>query len=105
FARRSDYGLLANAEGLDEAGRWRMDNSGAVHPLDSDEARTVAVTEAWLAARGYLFPERGTADLMLLTPATEGAATFDRVLATPRGGRGVTLWIRRSDSRLERATM
>jgi hypothetical protein len=105
FARRSDYGLHANAEGLDEAGRWRMDNSGAVHPLDSDEARTVAVTEAWLAARGYLFPERGRADLVLLAPATEGAETFDRILATPSGGRGVTLWIRRSDRRLARATI
>jgi hypothetical protein len=105
FARRSDYGLLANAEGLDEAGRWRMDNSGAVHSLDSNEARTVAATEAWLAARAYLFPERGTAVLVLLAPATEGAETFDRILATPAGGRGVTLWVRRSDRRLDRATI
>jgi hypothetical protein len=105
FVRRADYGLLANAEGLDEAGRWRMDNSGAVHPLDSDEARTVAVTEAWLAARGYLFPQRAKAELALLPAATEGAETFDRVLATPQGGRAVTLWIRRSDRRLDRATI
>ena len=105
FARRSDYGLLANAEGLDDAGRWRRDNSGGVHPLDSDEARAVAATEAYLARRGYLFPERAGAALTLQDPATEGAETFDRIVVTPQGGRAATLWIRRSDHRLDRAVV
>src|SRR5947209_537214 len=63
FARGADYGLFRNAEGQDEAGRWRMDNSGVVHPLDSDEAKTVAVTDGYLAGRGYLFPQRARATL------------------------------------------
>jgi hypothetical protein len=105
FVRRADYGLLRNAEGLDAAGRWRMDNSGWVHPLDSDEARAVAVTEAWLAARRYLFPERANAAFEALTPATEAGRAFDRILATPAAGRAVTLWIGRSDRLLARATL
>jgi hypothetical protein len=105
FVRAADYGLFHNAEGLDAAGRWRMDNSGRIHPLDSDEARTVAVTEAWLAARRYLFPERAKANFEALPPATDGGQVFDRILATPAGGRAVTLWIGRSDQRLGRATL
>lgn len=104
FARRADYGLFANGEGLDEAGRWRMDNSGWIHPLDSGEARTVAVTEAYLAARGYLFPQRAKAALVLEEPVAEDGGAFDRITATPEGGRAVTLWIARSDHRLDRAT-
>jgi hypothetical protein len=103
FSRRADYPLFSNAEGLDQAGRWRMDDSGGVHPLDSEEARTVAVTEAYLAARGYLFPQRAAAVLAAQAPATEGDQVFDRVLATPPGGRAVSLWIRRADHRLDRA--
>jgi Aspartyl protease len=105
FARRCDYGLLANAEGLDALGRWRRDNSGGVHPLDSDEARTVATTEAYLARRGYLFPERGEAAFAPEPPATEGAETFDRIVVTPEGGRAAALWFRRSDRRLDRAVV
>jgi hypothetical protein len=103
FARGADYGLFANAEGLDEGGRWRMDNSGAVHPLDSDEARAVAATEAYLASRGYLFPDRAGARLVRLPPATEDGRTFERIEATPQGGGAVALWIARDDRRLRRA--
>jgi hypothetical protein len=105
FVRRADYGLFANGEGLDEAGRWRMDNSGRVHPRDSGEARTVAATEAYLAARGYLFPQRAKAALVLEESVVEDGRTFDRIAATPEGGRAVTLWIARSDHRLDRATI
>lgn len=105
FSRGADYGLLANAEGRDGQGRWRMDNSGAVHALDSAEAEAVAVTEAYLAARAYLFPARAKAELALQAPATEGAEVFDRIVATPDGGRAATLWVRRSDHRLDRVTI
>jgi hypothetical protein len=105
FVRSADYGLFRNAEGLDAAGRWRMDNSGRIHPLDSDEARAVTVTEAWLAARRYLFPQRANARFEALAPATEDGQVFDRIQAIPAGGRAVTLWIGRSDHLLARATM
>ncbi len=105
FDRGADYGILANAEGLDRAGRWRQDNSGQIHPLDSDEAKTVAVTEAYLARRGYLFDHGDQSALSILPPAVDEKQMFDRVVATPKGGRTVVLWIRRSDHRLDRAVV
>ena len=45
----ADYGLFANADGVDRVGRWRQDNSGQVHPLDSPEGQAVAVSESYLA--------------------------------------------------------
>jgi hypothetical protein len=105
FKRSADYGLLRNAEGLDSSGRWRMENSGGLHPLDSDEARTVARTEAYLAARGYFFPDRNPVSLAAETPATKDGHEFDRIEATPAGGRMVELWIDRSDHLLRRAVI
>ena len=49
----SDYTIYANAKGLDRAGRWRQDNSGQVHPLDSDEEQAVAISDACLPRGGY----------------------------------------------------
>jgi len=56
FEARCDYGIFPNAEGMDRLGRWRQDNSGQVHPLDSQEAQEVAVTESYLARHGFFFP-------------------------------------------------
>jgi hypothetical protein len=105
FKRSADYGLLRNAEGLDSSGRWRMENSGGLHPLDSDEARTVARTEAYLAARGYFFPDRNPASFALEPAASKDGHQFDRIEATPAGGRTVELWIDRSDHLLHRVVI
>ncbi|HEV2530589.1 pepsin/retropepsin-like aspartic protease family protein [Phenylobacterium sp.] len=105
FVRRADYGLFRNAEGLDAQGRWRVDNSGATHPLDTEEAREVAATEAFLARRGYLHPERGDATYRLAGRVRAGGATYERVEATPAGGRAVTLWIDRATRYLDRAVI
>lgn len=105
FERRADYRLFANAEGLDRAGRWREDNSGQVHPLDSEEAAAVAASESYLERRGYFFPERLPATFRVLEPAREQGRAFDRVLVTPGGGRGITLWIDARTHLLDRASM
>lgn len=105
FRRDGSYPLFANAEGLDGEGRWRLDDSGKVHPLDSDEARTVAVSEAFLAARGYLFPGRSNAVARAIPPAFEKGARFERVEMAPPGGRTVTLWIDAATHRVDRAVM
>lgn len=105
FKRIAEYGIIRNAEGLDASGRWRMENSGGLHPLNSDEARTVARTEAYLAARGYFFPDRNPASFVTETPATSGGRQFDRIKVTPAGGRSVELWIDRSDHLLHRAVI
>jgi hypothetical protein len=105
FKRGADYGIIHNAEGLDSSGRWRMDNSGGLHPLDSDEARAVARTEAYLAARGYFFPDRNSASLTAETSTRKDGHEFDRIKVTPAGGRTVELWIDRSDHLLRRTVI
>jgi Aspartyl protease len=87
------------------SGRWRQDNSGRIHPLDSVEAKEVALTEVYLAARGYLFPERMPATINALDASREGTTTFVRVVATPLHGRPVTLWINASTHLIDRAVL
>ena len=105
FHVKCDYQVFANAEGFDASGRWRQDNSGRIHPLDSVEAKEVALTEVYLAARGYLFPERMPATIYALDASHQGTATFIRVVATPVHGRAVTLWINASTHLIERAVL
>jgi len=93
FLRRAEYPLFLNAEGLDGMGRWRQDNSGLLHPLDSDEAIAVAVTESYIARRGFLFPERIQTQFGTESDAVEGGRHVKRVRITPRGGREFTLSI------------
>jgi hypothetical protein len=105
FMRMGDYGILRNAEGLDGSGRWRMDNSGGIHPLDSDEASQVARTEAYLAGREYLFAQQFPATLSLVQPVKQGGQSFDRIVAIPAGGRAAELWIGRDDHLVHRAVI
>ena len=105
FKSRADYGLLANAEGLDRAGRWRQDNSGQVHPLDSEEAQAVAISDAYLARRGYFFPGRVVASFKTLDAITEYGRRFDRVEVTPRNGRAIALWIDPATHLLDRVVV
>ena len=105
FMRLADYGILRNAEGLDSSGRWRMDNSSGIHPLDSSEASAVTRTEAYLAGRQYLFPQQFPATLLLLQPTKQEGHSFDRIIATPVGGRAVELWIGRDDHLVHRAVV
>lgn len=105
FESTADYHVFANAEGRDLQGRWRQDNSGGVHPLDSGEARAVAVSETYLAGRGYLFPDRSPATFHQLDPKTEGPRHFARIAATPENGRTITLWIDSATSLLDRAVI
>jgi hypothetical protein len=86
------------ADGADGKGRWHQDVSGGVHPFDSNEARLVAVTEAWLLRMGWL-----DADDTVYGAGRVEDGMF-RVDATPRGGRTVTLWLDRATGRVLRAS-
>ena len=103
FASRMRNEVFSSAEGTDDHGRWREDITGLVHPLDSDEARTVGVTEDWLRRFGFL-EARSPADYRALPDAQEQRQTWQRIEATPSGGRAVTLWIDPATHRVDRAT-
>jgi hypothetical protein len=101
FAWAADYLSWPLAEGLDRHDRWRMDASRRVHFLNSHEARTVAVTEAYIASRGYARQGNG-ANSTPLSVSTENGETCDLVAVTPPGGRRAVLWIGRRDRLVHR---
>lgn len=103
FAAHMRNDVFAVAEGYDDAGRWRQDNTGLIHPLDSAEARTVAASENWLRRFGFLDADDG-ARYRLLPDADEDGRRFQRLEATPKDGRAVTLWIDPSTHRLDHAS-
>lgn len=55
---RFELGPVRGAQGYDGRAAWSQDPGGEVAVLDAPEAVAQARSEAWLAARGYWFPER-----------------------------------------------
>jgi hypothetical protein len=68
---------------------WQQDFSGGVHPIDSAFARALAVTDAYIARRGYLAANDTTAK----TCYAESERGHDTVVVhvVPRGGRPADL--------------
>jgi len=70
--------VFHEAAGYDGVTAWYQDRSGASHPLDAVTARRVALTQAWLARRGWCaaggyavsaYSRRGVSEVFLVTPA------------------------------------
>ncbi|MGZ3183830.1 MAG: aspartyl protease family protein [Telluria sp.] len=104
FAHRMDFGDYRAADGLDAHGRWRQDGSGGFHSLDSDEARAVAASESWLVRFGFLDRNDGAA-WTVAEPVEEQGTQLDRLVATPPGGRAVTLLVDRRSHLVRSAQM
>ena len=88
----SDFGFIRTEEVWSGQGHWRRDISGGVHPIDSDFARQLATTDAWMARRDYLKSGRGGASFGAVAQRDEGGRRYDTVTATPPGGRATELW-------------
>ncbi len=56
---------------------WIGDLSGASHPLDAPSARARALTNAWLARRGWCRDDNDRANVQLDRPRVERGITFD----------------------------
>lgn len=102
YVSRMRNDVFGSAQGVDANGQWREDITGMVHPLDSDEARAVSTTESWLRRFGYLDPH-SPVSYRRLPDAQEHGQTYQRIEATPAGGRAVTLWITPTTHLLDRA--
>jgi hypothetical protein len=102
YVSRMRNEVFGSAQGVDAQGQWREDITGMVHPLDSDEARTVAATESWLHRFGFLDPQAPVV-YRRLPDAQEQGRAYQRIDATPAGGRTVTLWIDATTHRMDRA--
>ncbi|QWT19076.1 aspartyl protease family protein [Bacillus sp. NP157] len=90
------------SDGADGGGRWHQDISGGVHPYDSAEAKAVAVTEAWLQRFGWMDADGAALGPTVVT--RERGMDLRRTVATPPGGREVTLWFDQTSGNLVRAS-
>jgi len=81
-----------SAEVYDGMTTWSQDISGGVHPLDSNFARELAITDAYLARRGYLRTS-GTVAVACVGTRTEHGREMQLIRVAPRGGRPAELAI------------
>ncbi|MGB6984348.1 MAG: aspartyl protease family protein [Candidatus Aquilonibacter sp.] len=82
YARRFDIAVMgANADVFDGTADWVQDISGGVRRIDSPYARAEAITDAYLARRGYFDPRD---EATLACVGDRAGETLIRV--EPRGG-------------------
>lgn len=89
--------------GFDGSLAWTRSASGEVTVQDSDAGRHAGLTDAYLSARGYLFPERWPAQLEWRGEEQENGVGYLLVQATPISGQPVILWFDASSLLLDRA--
>lgn len=93
--RSSSYyklGTIEGADGFDGRISWSRDPGGEVSQQDAPEAKRSALSQAWLDAHGYWYPERLPASIDKFEIRERDGRNFAVVVATPSGGDPVTLW-------------
>jgi hypothetical protein len=90
YVAQRDYGIYSEATGFDGRLGWKRDRSGASHFLDSDPARAITATEAWLFRRGWC-EEGNEAKLDAKPDEKDGEVTETVWNVTPKGGISVLL--------------
>ncbi|GAA0682740.1 aspartyl protease family protein [Dyella marensis] len=103
YAEHAKTPLFTRADGADAQGRWHQDITGLSHPYDSAEAATVAANEDWLRRFAFLAADDRTG-YRRLPDADANGHRYQRLEATPAGGRAITLWLDPATHRLDHAT-
>ncbi|PYL25071.1 MAG: hypothetical protein DMF37_06025 [Verrucomicrobia bacterium] len=91
YVAQRDYGIYSEASGFDGRLGWKRDRSGASHFFDSDPARAITATEAWLFRRGWGEGKEGTTRAELRPDEKDGEVTEAVWNVTPKGGIPVLL--------------
>src|SRR5690606_13531587 len=76
-------GPVEGANGYDGRVAWTRDPGGEVLALDAAEALRAARSQAWLDARAYWYPSRGTADWSEPQARELDGTRHDVLVATP----------------------
>ncbi len=102
FTTRHTLGPASQARGFDGQRAWLQGANGEVALQDAEAAVRAALTECWLHARAWWFPERGAAEWLGLERRDDGGRSFDVLHAHPAGGQPVALWFDTATHRLDR---
>jgi hypothetical protein len=81
-----DYGLFSEADGFTGRFNWVQDSSGASHQLDSEPARAIAITEAWLRRRGWCDGDAPRVQIEKMPDTHIGNVAASVWRVTPPGG-------------------
>jgi len=103
YAEHSSTPLFTRADGRDAQGRWHQDITGLNHAYDSAEALIIAANEDWLRRFAFLAADDATR-YRRLPDADANGHRYQRLEATPKGGRAITLWLDPATHRLDHAT-
>ncbi len=100
---RYDLKVVKGAQGFDGEHAWSQDPGGEVAVLDAEEAVKSARTDAWMTRRGYWHRDGATASFGKPETRKLDGKTFDVIVATPEGGREITLWFDHATGLLTRS--
>jgi hypothetical protein len=91
FSEKRNYDVMSNGSGNDGQHAWSQDVSGVAHLLDSQFAKRLAGSEAWLNGNQNCVGTRSV-HIEALTPAVEGGRNFDVRSITPLSGAPIEVW-------------
>jgi len=104
FNEKKDYGVVSMGSGNDGELAWSQDVSGFAHALNSEFARRLARSEAWLSgSQGCR--RRGGAHIEVLAPTVEGDRNFEVRRITPVNGAPLEVWYDRDSGLPDRAIL
>jgi Aspartyl protease/PDZ domain len=81
-----DYGVYSEADGFTGQLDWTKDSSGASHLLDSEPARAIATTQAWLRRRGWCDTNAAGVNAERMPDTVVGSTPATVWQVTPSGG-------------------
>jgi aspartyl protease/PDZ domain-containing protein len=103
YVAQRDYDIYSEAIGFDGRLGWKRDRSGASHFLDSDPARAITATEAWLFRRGWCEGENGATRVESRPDEKNGEVTEAVWNVTPKGGIPVLLRFEKANGLLHQS--
>ncbi len=87
-----NIGPVTEVNGFDGGHAWAKDPSGTVTVQDGGDQRPLAVNDGYRRANLWWRPDRGGAQIVDDGRKTEGAAAYDVLTVTPKGGKNFDAW-------------
>jgi hypothetical protein len=91
FSEKRNYGVISIGAGNDGEHAWSQDVSGFAHSLNSEFAKRLARSEAWLSSNQTCARQNG-ALIEELASTAEGGRNFDVRRITPPDGAPIEVW-------------